>query len=147
MRKLSKFLFLPFGLKRLFIQTYLLVWIIRLCLWIFPFRKLNNWLSYFEIGKTVKNNNNWVTVEEVVRSVRFCSRYVPLATCLTQALAARALLYSNGQSCQLKIGVDKRKDNKLAAHAWLEIEGQIIIGKVSRHKRFKVLTPSPSGVL
>jgi hypothetical protein len=87
-------------------------------------------------------------VTEIVRGVRFASRFVPYATCLTQALAARKLLGDAGQFAELKIGVAKSTGD-FEAHAWLEIDGRIVLGKQSRHSRYVVLGSSaaiPKGV-
>ena len=63
-----------------------------------------------------------------------------IASCLTQALATRTLLNLKGQKSHLKIGVDKDKKENFEAHAWIEKEGKIIIGKLPRHQqRFVIL--------
>ncbi len=69
-----------------------------------------------------------VSVDELAWSVSAVSRYVPRATCLTQALALEALLRKQGYEAELRIGVAK-EDGDLKAHAWLEREGKILIGE------------------
>jgi hypothetical protein len=58
--------------------------------------------------------------------VRLASRYVPRATCLTQALTAQMLLGWAGLNSRLHIGV--RLDGKFEAHAWVEGPGRIVVG-------------------
>lgn len=147
MKRLFKFFLLPFKKKVLLGESLFLIWIIRLSLWLLPFRQLNKWLTYLGSPDTTNNKIDWLVVKNVTNSVRSCSRYVPYASCLTQALATRTLLRLRGQSSGLKIGVDKDENNKLMAHAWIEIDGKIIIGKLPRHQRFTTLTSSGSVVI
>ena len=56
------------------------------------------------------------------------SRYVPGATCLVRALAAETLLRKYGHDACLRIGVSKNSSQVLLAHAWVESEGQVVIG-------------------
>mgnify|MGYP002082781544 CR=1 FL=1 len=81
-------------------------------------------------------------LSEIVRCVRRCSRYVPFASCLTQALAAKRILRSYGMESRVKIGV-AAKDSSIEAHAWLEVEDKIVLGRVAEQARFSVMTSRP----
>lgn len=61
-------------------------------------------------------------------TVMIVSRYVPRATCLTQALTAQILLKRYGHPAELKIGVARGKAGELQAHAWVTSDGVVIIG-------------------
>lgn len=137
MRKLYRLLLLPYKEKKLLIQSLLLILAVRVGLWILPFSLLDRWLS----GSDPENDRiaDWATIRRVVRSVRLCSRFVPYATCLTQAMVTRVLLRLRGQPSDLKIGVEKDQNEKFGAHAWIEVDGRIVIGKLSRHRRLAVL--------
>lgn len=145
MGKIFRFLFYPYQKKKLLSQSLLLIWMIRIGLWLFAFKSLNNWLFYFESAESGQADR--VLINNVVNSVRACSRYVPFASCLTQALATRTLLQMRGQHSQLKIGVKKDENAKFVAHAWIEIDGRIIIGKHSRHQQYVVLESISSAIL
>ncbi len=147
MQRLYRFFVLPSQKKILLVESLFLVWTIRLSLWLIPFRHLNKWLSSLGSSDLDNNRIDWLIIKDAARAVRFCSRYVPFASCLTQALALRTLLRLKGQNSQLKIGVEKDIDEKLAAHAWIEIDGKIIIGKLPRHQRYTVLNSSGSVVI
>lgn len=71
-------------------------------------------------------------MEQVVWAVRVASRYLPGATCLTQALAAQALLTHSGFPAQVEIGVakdsDEEKVRQFRAHAWVVCHGQVVLG-------------------
>jgi hypothetical protein len=84
-----------------------------------------------------------ITPQRVQWAVTTVSRYVPGAACLTQALAAQALLTSAGLRADLRIGVAKQGGN-LAAHAWLEREGALIFGD-SQPEYFTPLPHLPIG--
>ncbi len=50
------------------------------------------------------------------------------SNCLVRALATQTMLARYGYLSELKIGVRKSEDGRLAAHAWLESAGGVIIG-------------------
>lgn len=78
-------------------------------------------------------------VEVIVLGVRRCCSYVPKATCLTQALSVGILLRHSGQPSELKIGVRKDDAGGFRAHAWVEVQGKVVIGQLPGLDRFTVL--------
>ena len=83
-------------------------------------KPLNKHLSAFEI-ETLQNR--------VVRAVRAVARrFLGNRPCLPQALATKWLLGREGIHSDLKIGVTKNENAELEAHAWLAVNGTIIIG-------------------
>lgn len=139
MRRLYRFFLLPYQEKKLLTRALFLIVIVRIGLWLVPFRLLERWLTLADAPNIGEKDPDWVTVKSVVRSVRSCSLYVPYATCLTQALATRVLLRMDGQNSSLKIGVEKDRNEKFGAHAWIEVDGRIVMGKHPHHHRFAVL--------
>jgi hypothetical protein len=139
MKRILRFLRTPLAGKILFGEALGLVIVIRLGLWLLPFamvRRLLLALSRDNAGDTA----DWEEITVVVRAVRAASRFVPFASCLTQALAAQMLIRSRGQHSELKIGVTRGEREQFAAHAWLETNGRIIIGKLPGHRQYKVLS-------
>lgn len=65
---------------------------------------------------------------EIAATVRLWKRVVPGATCLVQAIAAQELLAESGHSSQIFFGVT-RGANGLCAHAWVEVEGDVVVGE------------------
>lgn len=56
-------------------------------------------------------------------------RLLPERPCLTQALILQYLLLRRGDdSAQLHIGVAKREEEGFLAHAWVERDGDVLIG-------------------
>jgi hypothetical protein len=64
-------------------------------------------------------------------AVRSAARFVPAASCLTQAIAAQVLLAFHGEKTCLRIGVAKDEKGEFKAHAWIESQNRIIIGGTS----------------
>ena len=54
----------------------------------------------------------------------------PASTCLCKAIAMQHLLSKNGHVSELKIGV-QLAGGDFSAHAWLEADGQILVGAES----------------
>lgn len=70
------------------------------------------------------------TIERIAWAVRAAGRFIPGGTnCLVRALATQALLGRYGYRSDLRIGVRKAEDKGLAAHAWLESAGAVVIGE------------------
>jgi hypothetical protein len=64
----------------------------------------------------------------IADAVRRASRWVPRASCLVQALSAQALLALAGSPGTIVLGV-ARSGDALAAHAWVEHSGRVVIGE------------------
>ena len=120
------------------LQALGIVGFIRLALWVLPFARLRTLLA--KIGQVRRPSPNRLAPARLAWAVSVTSRYVPCATCLTQALAAELLLRWAGYRGELQIGVAKLANGRLLAHAWLEYEGIIIIGGYE-HSKFTPLPP------
>jgi hypothetical protein len=141
MRRLRKFKQLPAADRRLLMQAWLVVWLVRLGLWLLPFQRLHRLLA--PIGRAPGSGSapSQALIGKVVWAVKVSSRYVPAASCLTQALAARRLLAHHGYVTELQIGVARDHCGSFQAHAWLEYEGQVLIGELKDLARYTVLPP------
>lgn len=147
MKKILKFIFLPYQNKKLLSQSLIAVSVIRLSLWVFPFKTLNHWLCTFAAADSGDGKVESSVIDNVASAVQICSRHIPYASCLTQALAARTILGLRGQYSQLKIGVDRDENGKFMAHAWVEVDGKIVIGKLPGHHNFNVLRSSGTAAI
>jgi hypothetical protein len=59
------------------------------------------------------------------------------ADCLVQAIAAQAWLEHQGYEPRMHVGVMKDTGGELRAHAWLELDGRVIVGgRVDGHVEF-----------
>ncbi|MEO5759159.1 MAG: lasso peptide biosynthesis B2 protein [Mesorhizobium sp.] len=124
MRKIIKFLRLKKA-DRLFLAGCLItVGIVRLGLTVSSYRFVRRWL----IRTTGQEP---ASVEELARlawGVGQASRFVPMATCLTQALSGQILLSRLGKASQLRVGVHSSSAGQIEAHAWLVSGDHIVLG-------------------
>lgn len=139
MKKFFKLLKFPPSQKVLFVKALILVIAIRAALWIVPFKWLKKHLMHDLKVKKRAAEADRIHVHHVIYHVKNAAGLVPCASCLTQSLAALILMRHNGQDSELKIGVAKDENEQFRAHAWLEANGQIILGKLPKHSQFKVL--------
>jgi hypothetical protein len=141
MRQLLKFLCLAAPDRKLLVKTALLLWVVRLGLWLLPFERLRRLLfRKIQTGPRLRGVDQ-ATVERIAQSVKVMSRYVPAATCLTRALVTLVLFERYGHPACLRIGVAKNREGKLEAHAWVESQGKIINGGHADLSRFTLLRP------
>ena len=126
--------------KALFVVLYLLV-----ALRVTSFKRVLAIVSRKNLHASTKHNAHSATTEtqaDIVRAVRAVARLILRdKPCLPQALAVKWLLGARGKDARLQIGVVKKKGNKLDAHAWLELDDEIIIGGRTSPARFKQLQP------
>ena len=79
-------------------------------------------------------------VERVAWAVKKACKYIPMdATCLTQAMTGEYLLGRKGRNSVLRIGVAKGDEQMLEAHAWLEVDGDVVIGNNQDLTRYSTL--------
>ena len=110
------------------VKTWLLVWGIRLGLWGLPFRNMRKIVENLAQSSAEVDRPHWPVPEQISWAVAVTSRYVPQATCLTQAMTTRILLVRYGHPATLQIGVNRGKQGDLQAHAWVESNGTVVIG-------------------
>jgi hypothetical protein len=139
MSRIRKFLHLSLIDQRLIIKSVFLLVAIKIGLSLLSFKTLLSFLDRIKQESIGKESNQKLSLERTVWAVGVASKYVPLATCLTRALATQVLLAQQGYSTSLHIGVAKGKEGQLEAHAWVESQGQIIIGGLEALSRFSQL--------
>jgi hypothetical protein len=130
MGRIRKFLHLSRDDKKLLMRATWLLWVCRLGLWLVPFKALRRYLANVERGALFRLNAGSIDIDRIIWAVAMASRYVPAATCLTQALAGQVLLKQHCAPAHLRIGVMKNDRGALQAHAWIESEGRVVIGKL-----------------
>lgn len=142
MRRLLKFARLERLQRRLVWRTILAVALVRMGLWLLPFKTLCTILGAIEKRNDSRGRHRPPeTLERLVWALKIAGRTVPAATCLTQALAAKVVLRKNGYRPILRIGAIKSKRGKFLAHAWLEHEGSIVIGDLGDLSRYASFPP------
>lgn len=122
MRKLKRFARLTMEERLILIRALLVVGVARATLWLLPIEAVRKAVARAAAGTAGHSR------ERIVWAVTVASRYLPRATCLTQALAAQALLARSGYPSQVEIGVTKDESRRFHAHAWVVCQGQVVLG-------------------
>ncbi|MCW5960595.1 MAG: lasso peptide biosynthesis B2 protein [Pyrinomonadaceae bacterium] len=136
MYRLKKFAELPKAEKTLSFKAFLIVGLVRTGLWLAPSRLVHKLIA------ALGNPNNELIypkpdeIAAIVRWVRIAGKRIPRASCLTQAIAVLILFRLRRRFADLKFGVAKTGPADLEAHAWLEVNGKVILGKVPGHGRY-----------
>ncbi len=146
MRRLLKFLSLPGADRRLIVTTALLVFSVRLALWLLPFRLLHQAVTRMAGTPAPGKRADEQMLARIAWAVTAVSRLVPLATCLTQALAVQVLLGRRGYPANLRLGVARDKAGRFQAHAWVESEGRVVIGGSAAYLQLYAPLPALEGV-
>jgi hypothetical protein len=126
MRQLRKYANLPTEERNLLLRAAFFVLMVRLGLWLLPARAL--------LGAACRREERGgrgarvFSVDRLSWAIRATARYVPSATCLTQAIALQWLLARFGYASRVHIGVKKHRSTQLQAHAWVECKKQVVIG-------------------
>jgi hypothetical protein len=145
MKRRHKLRLLSWQQRRVILYACFLLNAVRLALWLLPFgtirRQLKTVLSVWICHKVDHKTVNSVSVNFIVWTVAVAGRYAPGgAKCLARALTTQLLLNRYGYPHQLHIGVAKNATQVLEAHAWIEYEGQVVVGGLSSLERFKSLS-------
>jgi Transglutaminase-like superfamily len=134
--KLYKFMALPWRGKWLYLNAALWLLAVKAELYLLPFDRLRQWMARFDEpdGKPADMEEMRAIIQAIERIGQWLA---PLRiNCLPQALVGHRLLGRKGFDVQLKIGVFKDYHGKLAAHAWLEYEGRVILGDLGNLGQF-----------
>ncbi len=93
-----------------------------------PFRYLRAWHGRHNACPATRKPPSDQRVAATIRSVRRANRVVGFSACLSQALTGQTLLRRMGVPTRLWVGVNPNLDGAFAAHAWLEWNGQTVLG-------------------
>lgn len=131
--KLPAFFSRPALERHILLEAFLTLWFVRFGLWLLPFGVLLR-LVRRSLGKAPD-----VELDRLTTALTVAGHYVPRATCLPRALAGQYLLATHGYPSRLRLGVRKSGD-RLSAHAWLEHQGRVVIGRVSNLSDYRLLS-------
>ena len=123
--RLRRFLAFPVAEKFFVLKVLGIVVLVRLALWTLPFKTVLAWVKR-RLYESPKHAH--ISAGKIIWAVVVSSRLVPRASCLTQALSAQLVLARYGFQSDLRIGVARDAQGVFEAHAWLEQEGQVILG-------------------
>jgi hypothetical protein len=137
MGRLRRFLRRPWRDKLLVGEALVAVSGVRLGLWVARYRRVRRLIEARRLGP---RRDAGVSARRVSWAIAHAAPVVPGASCLTQALAALWLLRRRGIEADLRFGVRQRAGApRLDAHAWLVVEGVVVVGRTADLGEFTVL--------
>lgn len=110
--------------KFLILKTFFYSYLVRLLVWGLPFSyvlKISASMGKIEVIIIPAN------IQKIIWAINCTDNLVLKSTCLTKAITAQILLSQHNYLSIVKIGV--LKNTNFEAHAWVEVDGQIILGK------------------
>lgn len=95
-----------------------------------------------EFNKPIDNelNQNQIEIIKLIKkNIRRCKRFLPWKVkCFEEAIAAKMVLKKQKIKSTLYLGVDKDKEQKLIAHAWLKAGDFVVTGRQG-HENYSVV--------
>ena len=127
MRLVSKLCNLSSGDRRLLVEAALFAMAVRIGLWTLPFRKLASLVQQVP-GMKLRAGKPAPPAMRFQWAVQAASRFIPGSSCLSRALTLQGLLARYHRTADLRIGVAKPRAGSVEAHAWIELDGQVLLG-------------------
>lgn len=116
-------------------EALLLLVLVRIGLRITQYSRLRGWLASIAHMRTRAQSS----VSDVTWAVAAAGRRITGTTCLAEALAVYTMLRRRGHDPVLRIGVRQRDRSLLDAHAWVECDGQVVMGEVAQITDYAIL--------
>jgi hypothetical protein len=109
-----------------------------------PLSSLRGWLLRLAGCAGVRDDS--ARRNQIVAALAAAGRRMPFtSTCLVEALAAEAMLRRRGFEPTLVLGVARPAETRLSAHAWVEVQGEVVVGRLDHLPSYAVLrTPGAS---
>ena len=142
MRQFVRFWKLPAAERCLLLSALCHLVAVEAGLWALPLQQLLERLPQAAAAGGAGRAGNAPPAERIAWAVRVAGRYLPGAgNCLVQSLVAQAMLARRGYVSRLRLGVAHGDGGQFQAHAWVECDGQVIVGaeEVSRYAAFPPL--------
>jgi hypothetical protein len=131
MSRLRRLRNLPATERRLLLAAYGLLWLTVICLRacrLYRTRRMAGRVTRL-LGRCRGRRYRTPASPQLVGwAVGVAGRHVPGARCLAQALTAQVLLALLGATSTLHIGVSRRPEGGLDAHAWVQCMGTTVVG-------------------
>ncbi|MBT8347889.1 MAG: lasso peptide biosynthesis B2 protein [Sulfurovum sp.] len=144
LQKFKKFSQLSSEEKKLFLEAYVTLGIMRTAILTTSFKRLIRTLEHLPKKEevTVVNDNEILTAKKVGESITGAAAYTPWeSACLAQSLTAQKMLQKRGITGVFYLGAakDEESKEKMKAHAWSQCRDTIITGGKG-HEDFTVLS-------
>ncbi len=137
----GKFAKRRFADKFLLLEALILIVVIRIGLSIRGYAAIARFVDRFDRGDSTSSNSADSFSYRAAWAVSKASRIIKNdKPCLAQSLALRLLLNRKGLGSKIVIGVKKSDDFSIQAHAWVEKEGEVLIGGASSPFRYAIMS-------
>ena len=126
---LTRYFQLSISKQLLLIESVQIMILIRIGLRLLPYKTMNRLLKRFdrEIGLNQKTNNN--RQDDIIWAIsKTGEKLYGENTCLPLALAGQLHLNLHGFPARTQLGVTKTDEGMIIAHAWVECNGEVLIG-------------------
>jgi hypothetical protein len=144
MSRIRKFLALSAVQRWTLAKAAILLGTVRMLLWILPYPTARRLLD-FPGRRAERLAADPAPPEDLAWAVGVAAGLVPGGShCLSQAMALELLLIRRGYPCQVCFGVRRGSEKDIAAHAWLEHNGVVLIGGGALHRFVKLTSPTDS---
>jgi Transglutaminase-like superfamily len=130
-RKYHRFCQLSDQERRMLVEASAGVLTARIALATLPFRTVHALTRKLKLAMgryDVLKASEPVAADLVARAVERAGSNLPGVRCLPRALAGSVILARYGHDTKLRIGVRRPTDDAFEAHAWLERDGEILVG-------------------
>jgi len=133
--------------RALLLEALTIIIVLRVCLPVLPLTTVREYLE-----RIVRWHRAWprwhrasalsdhLADERITWAVGAMGRRVRGTTCLIEALTAHCMLTRHGRAPALRIGVKRGDAMSLDAHAWVECDGAVVIGRVPALAEYAVLS-------
>lgn len=133
LRKIQKFVKLTSGEKKLFLEAYMRLGIMRAAILTVSFKRLTRSLDHQKSkGEMIHlSDNQMKTALSVGQMITRAAANTPWeSACLVQSLTAQRMLQKRGIAGVFYLGVakDKNAEEKMKAHAWSQCADVILTG-------------------
>lgn len=144
LHKLKRFFALNSEERRLFLEAYILLGMMRAAILTLSFKRLTRTLKHVtEKPKLpILRQDEMQTVQKVGKAIERAASHTPWeSACLAQSLTAQRMLQKRGIPGAFYLGVkkDEHTQEKMKAHAWSQCEETIVTGEKG-HEEFTVLS-------
>lgn len=124
MRNLSRFLALRHAERLFLLRCLSVVVAMRLGLTFLSYDRLRRRIVSMDARAPADIGD----LRRIAWGVAAAARFVPRASCLTQALAGQYLLARGGKTSKIRIGIERGTGMQLKAHAWLVSGDYVVLG-------------------
>jgi len=143
-RKFKKFTKLNAEEKKLFLEAYVTLGIVRMTLLTVSFKRLTRSLEHETKKRALSkpSKEQMHIAKKVGQSIMRASAHTPWeSACLVQSLTAQKMLQKRGIAGAFYLGAmkDETSEGKMKAHAWSQC-GEIILTGAKGHENFTVLS-------